>query len=64
MHEKGMILLLKREVMKKFIVLCKVVLECEEGNKVGQQNYQRNVNALLKTIKDIMREYDSLPVKK
>lgn len=44
--------------------MCKIVLECEEGKKAGQQNYQRNCASLLKTIKDLIKSYDLIPAKK
>lgn len=59
LQEKALILLLSKSVSKKFMIFCRVIIECEEAQKIGQQNYQRNCTSLLRIIKDFMRYFDS-----
>lgn len=57
LHEKAVTLLINKNVMKKFLVFCRVIVECEETHKIGQPNFQRNCSSLLKIIKDLIRSY-------
>ena len=56
--------MLNKNVTKKFIVFCRVIIECEEIHKIGQQNFQRNCSSLLKVLKDFIRIYENIAEKK
>ena len=56
--------MLSKGVMKKFLVFCRVIVECEEGHKIGQQNFQRNCSCLLKVIKEFIRNFANIGEKK
>lgn len=64
LHEKAIILLLSKNVMKKFLIFCRVIIQCEEVHKLGQQNFQRNCSSLLKVLKELIRSYNSITNKK
>ena len=58
---KTLQLLLKKEVKKKYLVALKVVWENEDKEKHMMPQYQRNCQALARTIKDFCKIYERLP---
>lgn len=57
LQTKAIVLLMKKEVMKKFLIMVRIILECEGKEKVGLAHYQRNCLALMKTVKDFIKIY-------
>lgn len=58
LQTKSLVLLLKKEATKKFLVMTRIVLECETPEKVASPHYQRNCHALMKALKDFLRIYE------
>jgi hypothetical protein len=48
---KALFLLLKKEVRKRFFVMVKLIMDCEAKEKIVQPQYQRNCQALMRTVK-------------
>lgn len=58
LQTKSLVLLLKKETIKKFLVMARIILECETPEKVALAHFQRNCHALMKTLKDFFRIYE------
>lgn len=56
-QEKSLVLLMKKDVSRKFLFMVKLIFDCEEVHKIVQPNYQRNCTALVKVIKDFIRMF-------
>jgi hypothetical protein len=58
LQSKSLLLLLKKETTKKFLVMARIILETDSAERVALAHYQRNCHALMKTLKDFFRIYD------
>lgn len=58
LQSKALVLLLKKETTKKFLVMARIILEIDNPEKIALAHYQRNCHALMKTLKDFFRLYD------
>lgn len=58
LQHKALVLLLKKETSKKFLVMARVILEADSPEKVALAHYQRNCHALMKTLKDFFRIFE------
>lgn len=57
MGEKGLMLLLKKDIKKKFILVSKLLLQTEQIHLISQSNYQRNVYQYVKMVKDTLNVF-------
>jgi hypothetical protein len=53
--KKTLVLLLKKDVSKKFLIMARLVLDCEALQNIPQPHMQRNCQALTKLLRDLMR---------
>jgi hypothetical protein len=53
-----LVLLMKKEVRKKFIIMTKIVMDCEASEKITQPHYQRNCQALMRVLRELIRMFD------
>ena len=58
MPKKIIVLLLKKEVAKKFIVMVRMILDSEAIQKIAQPQMQRNCQAITKLLRDLIRIFD------
>lgn len=58
LQTKALVLLLKKEVSKKFMIMARIIVECESKEKVGLAHYQRNCHSLMKTLKEFFRIFE------
>ncbi len=56
-NEKAYMLLIKKDVRKKFLLLSKLLLQAEQLHLVNQSNYQRNIYQYAKTLKEVFSIY-------
>jgi hypothetical protein len=55
---KLLVLLLKKDVKKKFAIVIKIIMDCDATEKITQPHYQRNCQALMKVLRELIRLFE------
>lgn len=56
--KKTIVLLLKKDVAKKFIVMVRMILDSESIHKIAQPQMQRNCQALTRILRELIRIFE------